>query len=253
MQSSYKIIKSTSVKGDALISPPVIEKIIEKNLSEENNEEKTIEILKNSIFEDAKQKAKVIIELAQKEAENMIFEANQKRESIFEEVKQEAYSEGYSIGYQEGYKKGYEEGKQEAESLKENAISFIKNAQEQVKEYIKSKEEEIIRFSVEIARQIIKTEVTLNPEAIVNIAKNVISKSLDKHQIILKVNPKDYNILKSRKDELEIFVENPNDLILIADPDLQEGDIVAETPSGYINAKIDVQLDIILNNLLRND
>ncbi|SEF48418.1 flagellar assembly protein FliH [Caloramator fervidus] len=252
MQSSCKIIKSTLIKGDALISPPVIEKIIEKNISEEN-EEKTIEILKNSIFEDAKQKAKTIIELAQKEAEKIVAEANEKINLIFEDVKQKAYSEGYSIGYQEGYKKGYEEGKQEAESLKKNASNFVKNAEAEVKEYIKRKEEEIIRLSLEIAKQVIKTEVTLNSEAIVNIAKNVISKSLDKHQIILKVNPKDYNILKSRKDELEIFVENPNDLILIADPDLQEGDVVAETPSGYINAKIDVQLDIILNNLLRND
>ncbi|WDU83974.1 FliH/SctL family protein [Caloramator sp. Dgby_cultured_2] len=67
-----------------------------------------------------------------------------------------------------------------------------KNVQIEIKNYIKEKEDEIIKLSIEIARQIIKSEITVNKEAILNISRSMISKALDKRQIILKLNPRDY-------------------------------------------------------------
>ncbi|MCX7904172.1 MAG: FliH/SctL family protein [Caloramator sp.] len=253
MQSYSKVIKYSEIKGDAVIAPPVIEKLLEMDTEGESSQTNTIETLKMAILEDAKERARSLIEVAEREAKDIINKANESANSMLEDAQKKGYSTGYTKGYQDGFQKGLDEAKIEAQKLKEEIDLYAKNVQLEVKEYIKQKEEEIIRLSLEIARQILKSEITVNKEAILNIARSVISKSLDKRQIILKLNPSDYSFLKGRRDELEIFVENSNDLILLADPDVQEGDVVAETPSGYIDAKIETQIKQILNKLLRND
>lgn len=252
MQSYSKVIKYGKIQGDAVIAPPVIEKLIELH-SDENSQENTIETLKMAILENAHERARGLIEGAEREAKGIIDKAKEKANSILEDAQKEGYSVGYTKGYQEGYQKGIDEAKIEAQKIKEEVDLYAQNVQIEIKNYIKEKEDEIIKLSIEIARQIIKSEITVNKEAIFNIARSMISKALDKRQIILKLNSRDYAFLKCRRDELEIFVENPNDLILLADPDVQEGDLVAETPSGYIDAKIETQIKQILNNLLRND
>jgi hypothetical protein len=80
--------------------------------------------------------------------------------------------------------------------------------------------------------------------------EKVVSKAVDRKQLVLKVNPKDFVIIKNKKDELSIYVENSNNIFLIADSTINQGSIKAETPSGYVDADIDVQIDTVLKSLL---
>jgi flagellar assembly protein FliH len=107
-----------------------------------------------------------------------------------------------------------------------------------------------MKLSVEIARHILNTELTINPEAIYKITEKAVSRAVDKKQILIKVNPEDFSYLKNKKDDLSIYVEDSSNIIIIADPSIKRTSVKIESPSGFVDASIDTQLDIVLKSLI---
>jgi flagellar assembly protein FliH len=258
MQSSYRIIKDTVIEKSTVISPPILDKIYEKMaIKHEGKKEIDINDVYNALIKEAYEKKKEIIKNANDEAKKIIDRAISEGEELKKKLCEEGYQEGYKAGYQEGYQYGIneasEEGnkiKEQAEALKVEADQYLINCHEETRRYIKNSEKEIIKLAVDIAKQIVSTELTINPEAIYKIAEKLISKSIDKKQIILKVNPQDFNIIKNRKEELAMYVEDQSNIVIVADGSIKHGSIKAETPSGFIDADIDTQFNIILNSIL---
>ncbi|TDT50610.1 FliH/SctL family protein [Fonticella tunisiensis] len=249
MQLSYRILKSTIVEKDKLVFPPVIEKIIGNSHSSEANNFNFGEIYER-IIKEANDVKSQIIKGAEEKAKEIINTALQEVENIKASAKDEGYQCGFRKGYEEGYSYGLNEAKNEVDAMVKDAEDYVKKCHEASRKYIEETKDEIIGLSVQIARKILNTELTVNTEAIYKMAESIISKAIDKRQIVLKVNPQDFNIVKNRKDDLSIYVEDPNNLIIIADSSLRQGSIKAETPSGFIDGDIDTQLEIILKNLL---
>jgi flagellar assembly protein FliH len=191
------------------------------------------------MLQDAKHKAEEILKNAEVESEK-----------IKKSSKDSGYQEGYKNGYKDGYDFGIKEADSEGVNIRKAADDYRSSCVESVKQYLSDTEQEIIHLAVAIAKQIVNTELTINPEAIFKIAEKVVSKAVDRKQIVLKVNPKDFVIIKNKKDELSIYVENSNNIFLIADSTIKQGSIKAETPSGYVDADIDVQIDTVLKSLL---
>lgn len=248
MQSSYKIIKSTIVGKDTVISSPVIEKLYKQYISKDSSQISFEDIQKSIVKEAVEEKIRIINE-AQNKAHEIINKAKNTAEDILEKAKDEGFQEGYRNGYSEGYQYGLNEAREQCTSMKEDAEAFIKSCHEESRKYIKKCEKEIIKLAVEIARHILKSELSINPDAVYKIAEGIISKAVDKKQVILKVSPLDFNTVKNRKEELSIYVEDSSSIIVVADPSIEQGSLKAETPSGFIDGSIDTQLDIILKNL----
>ncbi|QCX32351.1 hypothetical protein FDN13_00815 [Caloramator sp. E03] len=249
MQSSYKIIKSTETINDVLITPPVIETIYEQIKINNNDNSFKIEEIEKVILEEINLEKNKILDEAQKEAKNIIESAKIKYEEIIKEARENGYQDGYKDGYSQGYEYGVNEANRECENMREDGIAFLKSCHEEGKNYIKKFEKDIINLAVDIAKHVIKSELAINTDAVYKIAESLISKAIDKKQIILRVNPLDFNVIKSRKEELGIYVEDHNNIIVLADPQIEQGSMTAETPSGFLDGRIDVQLDIILKNL----
>lgn len=229
MQSSYKIIKSTKVQEDTLISPPSLE-FIYKDIKISNDNGFNIEEIEKALLKEAKLEKDKIIDEARKEALNIIDNAKLKAEEIIDSAKDLGYQEGYKKGYNDGYEYGKIEAENEYKRLRNEGDLYLKSCFEEGKSFIKKFEKDIIKLSTDIARHIVKTELSLNPEAVYKIAESIISKAIDKKQIILRVNPSDFNIVKSRKEELGIYVEDANNIIILADTQIEQGSMCAETP-----------------------
>lgn len=253
MQSSYRIIKSSKIEDRAIIAPPILEKIYSKfslsNIDEPSDNQVNLEDVYKSIEAQARQEAVLIIDEAKSAADEII----KKAEACSNELNKKAMDEGYQEGYGAGYKSGYEYGLTEVEKdtaeTKMQAQQLLYNCHTESRNYIKKCEREIIDLSIAIARQILKTELTINPDAIFKIAEGVISAAVDKKQIILKVSPQDFTIVKNRKDELSIYVEDSNNIIIVADPSLPQGSIRAESPSGFIDGTLEAQMNEIIKRL----
>lgn len=265
MHSSYNIIKSTVIESDTIVSTPVREKIYEKIMAkDEKRDESTssntydeLARIYDQIQKEAKNSAEIIIKDAESNARQMLDKALNQGEQLKEKAKDEGYQEGYSNGYKEGYDFGINESKAEAEAIikeaqevKNNADEVLKNARAEVDNFINNSSKDIIKLSVEIARQILGTELTVNQEAIYKLAEKVISNAVDKKQVILKVNPYDFNLVKARKEELSVYVEDSNNLFIVGDPSVKQGNIIADTSAGIVDGRIDTQLDMVLKGLL---
>lgn len=255
MQSLYKIIKSPVTDGNEVISLPDIRAKLEKKVQDEYSSDSDSEDLlkaQNELLLNAKKRAEVIVKEAEASADKIVEEAKASSEKIFLEAKDTGYQEGYRQGYNEGYQFGTNEAKSEAEEIKKNADIYIESCRIEAEAYIKSKQEEILQLALAIARQVIHGEVIINPDMAGKIAEDVLSKATDRKHVILKVNPADFSIVKNKKEDLSIYVENPNNLFIIADSSVSQGSIKAETTSGFIDGDIETQLDMISKLILRN-
>lgn len=252
MQSLYKIIKSPETNGNEIISLPDFRLMHEKKQKiSDSDPDKSTEIY-DEVLSSAKKKAEVMLREAEASAKSLMEETNQKVEKTLNEAREDGYQQGYKAGYKDGYQYGIDEAVSEADETRKNADIYLTSCQLEVEAYIKNKQQEIMQLSITIAKQIINSEIMINPDIVNKISEKVLSQATDRKHVILKVNPADFNIVKSKKDDLSIYVENPNNLFIIADSSVTQGSIKAETPSGFIDGDIDTQLDMIAKILLRN-
>lgn len=253
MQSLFKIIKSPVTTGSEVISLPDIKLMQEKKVQKGNASppDEGTEMYKETLLK-AKKDAEQIIINAETAAKGLLADSKKNIDSLKNEAKENGYQQGYKQGYAEGYEFGINEASSEADEIRKNADIYIQSCKSETEAYIKSKYQEIMELSITIARQIIKSEIIVNPEILNKISENVLSQATDRTHVILKVNPLDFNIVKNKKDDLSIYVENPNNLFIIADSSVTQGSVKAETASGFIDGDIDTQLDMIAKILLRN-
>jgi flagellar assembly protein FliH len=249
MQSLSRVIKATEIAGKEIIIPPAIERVSEKVKQITDSEESSISIYE-TIVQNAGVEAEKILKDAGLNAEAILGKAYSEANDIKLKAKEEGYQEGYKIGYTAGYEYGIGEANKEANEIIDKAEFFLSSSHEEVKRYIVNSEKEIINIAVSIAKKIINSELSINEEAIISMAENVLSKTIDKKQVVLKVNPDEYNFVKNKKNQLSIYVENENDLFIVADPYISKGCFKAETPSGFINGDINTQLELIIKNLI---
>lgn len=247
MQSSYKILKDAIVAKSKTVAPPPPP--VEKK--PEIEEQKILKTKENPELVKAYDEKEIILNDAKNKAKEIIANTNNKMEQLKKKSEQEGYQEGYKKGYKEGYDFGQKQVNEETQKLRADAEQFAFNCHKETRKYINDCKDEIVMLAVDIARKIINTEITVNTEAVYRIAENIISKAVDKKQIILKVNPMDFNIIKNRKDDLSIYVEDTSNIVVIADPSITHGSVKAETPSGFIDGDIENQLKITADGLIQ--
>lgn len=256
MQSLYRVIKSAETNGNEVIPLPDIRVVKGSTQQNDTKEINDCHDMVSDTLLDARRKADKITKDAEAAAKKLLEDASKKASSIMNDAKENGYQDGYHNGYEAGYKEGYNyginEASVEAANIRKDADIYIESCRSEVESYIKNKRQEIIELSISIAKQIINSEIMINPDIVNKIAEKVLSQATDKKHMILKVNPADFNIISNKRDDLSIYVENPNNLFIIADSNVTQGSVKAETPSGFIDGDINTQLELIAKNLLRN-
>ena len=134
------------------------------------------------------------------------------------------------------------EAKEDIERVKE-AIGEFFNAKQEVYDSIAP---DILELSLDIAKKIIKKEMTENPEILLNNIKDIL-KGLSKEEtkIILKVNPVQVAMLKQEIPEAMSTAGLEAKVIIIPDETVMEGGCMITTTNGVIDATIETQLAII--------
>ncbi|MGE5632254.1 MAG: FliH/SctL family protein [Caulobacteraceae bacterium] len=232
--------------------PPVKPEIISEGKQEQETVQEEaksqVQEMANSIIEDAKEMYLKIIEEANSEAKGIIDGANADAEGIRTSAKDE--------GFRQGYESGYSEGKDNAQSIIDEAVE-IRNFLDARKEAMdREAEEEILGLVLDISKKIIGEEITQNQNAIITLIKQALLRCAFKNKLILKISPEDYEFVTENKNKICALVEGLTDIEIVSDPSLKKGGCVVETPSGEINASVNIQmkeLERIFLYLLRNE
>lgn len=154
--------------------------------------------------------------------------------------------EGYQSGHREGYEKGLQEGRklssEEAARLGTLADDFAAS----VATLDKQISEALVALSLDIARQVIRSTLDVNPEKIVDIVRDILqTESGDQAGLRIRLHPDDVPLVQRYLPE----ETGRHPWHLQPDEHIERGGCIAETPLGSIDATLRTRWERVAGNL----
>ncbi len=240
------LIKSEKIKFNV--------KTEEKNVIEEEEKEDKKEESKQEIQAQIKK----MLEDAEKEREKILEESREEKKRVLEEARQEGYDAGYENGCKEGKEKGYEDSRKEAEELIKEASEELRKSKEERKETIESIEKEMLYLIMEINNDMLKTTIKYDEKIVLEILKEGLGNTTILDEVIVKVNDKDYDLIKEYEEQLKAIVGSDKKFTLVKDKGIIKNEALIETELGYVKCSLEdkmktlrANVDLLLNNKVK--
>ncbi len=197
----------------------------------------------DGIVDKAQKQAGEILNQAKQEAENFINEARREAEAL----KVEAREEGLAAGHQEGLAKA----KKEIEANLMNSINILAQAEEERIQRIAASETELLKLVSGIAEKIIGSELKSDPEQLVSVVREALSRVAVANSITVKINPDHEQLIRENLPSIQEVFSEPKSIVIAADPTILPGDCFIETEHGKVDARLKSQLERIMNEILK--
>ncbi|MFH1428259.1 MAG: FliH/SctL family protein [Candidatus Margulisiibacteriota bacterium] len=147
--------------------------------------------------------------------------------------------------YQEGLEQGKADGQEEYVQKSQEIFKTINEAVKQKNRIIKEAEGGILKLAINIAEQIIRSEISLNQAVCLNIVAEAVNKITDRDQVIVKVNTIDLELVKRNRDRLASLIDGVKSFSIVEDSQVGPGGCIVETNLGYIDARIATKLQTV--------
>jgi flagellar assembly protein FliH len=163
----------------------------------------------------------------------------------------ERMREASKRAYEDGYNKAREETIHQFESqvnskieLISNSIAKIETVYESFENKISSIEKELVSVAIDIANEVINSEVSQNSAKIASsFAHQLLDEVKEASQITIKVNPNDIGYLQEQ-------IKNDDKIKFISDSAVSEGGVVILSDVGNIDAQIHQRFKNLKNSIL---
>jgi flagellar assembly protein FliH len=214
--------------------------------------------------EEARQRAKLRMELTQQISEDLMRQTEDERKTVIalaeaqaDDIRREAREEGQNSGYAEGTRRGIEEGRQkafaeaqeecdamleQARLVKKQAKSVLEAAHEKSLSRADRKRNEIIELSIAIAEKIIHAELNATRELILGIAEEACQEFKKRKHIIMNVNPVNVELFEASVSAFSKICPNA-EFVVLPDEGIEENGCVIESDTTVLDAQITVQLE----------
>lgn len=212
------------------------------------------------IIENGKHEAGQALAQAEDQARKMLEQADAQAQQMFataqadgDAAKKEAFAAGFSSGEEGGFKKGFEDGytKGKSAALDEasRSLTMIVKAVEALENYhtqvLTEAQQDIVKMAMTVAEKVLHKEIMTDPNTVISVVKNAISKVGFKRHFTIHVNPLDIDVLNSAGDEIAGLVDTMESVKFKPDPKVEAGGCVIQTESGVIDAQVDRQFSEI--------
>lgn len=189
------------------------------------------ELLSQNLLRETEQQAEHILMEARMEAAQILNEAQQKV-TLLEE---NAYAQGFQAGEMAG--------QQSLQAALDQSQSILKAALEKRQEIIHESEPQVLQLVLNIAKKVIKTEMLLNEQIIINVVNDALQRVGEQTRVTIHVHPSEVEMLK--------LVLSKEPLIEIEeDESITPGGCILKSKSGNIDAQLETQFDTIAKSLL---
>lgn len=154
-------------------------------------------------------------------------------ERICAAARKEGYEAGFQAGYQDGVKKGYESGQTAVRAEAERIRQVADELDRALKELDQQIADELVALAIEIARQVVRHEVTLRPAAIVGVVSEALAQLPHQHAMI-RLNPDDAALVRASLGEALSHAGHR----IVEEPHLKSGDCFLEAGGCQIDASL---------------
>ena len=183
-------------------------------------------------------------------------EENFKKRKEGEDILQNAHKkvalleqEAYEKGFAQGEKDGLELGEKKAVKVIENIENLFIEISNLKREIIRQHEKEILELIFAIVKKILHDHVDINENTLKNIVVNALNVTAEKGEIVLKVNPEDFDFVEGLKPDFFTKFKELKSITITSDPSITKGGCLLETPYGDVDATIETQLEKIYQSL----
>ncbi len=200
--------------------------------------------------EQAALEAQLKIDAARQEAERILTNARNEGQQIIKT----AGNEGIQLREQarnEGFACGQAEARQAWEGKLTEALQLIADIEKERVERITGSEPELLKLAGAIAEKIIGAELVQEPSQQLDLVKSALSRVVNASRITLRVHPDDLQYLSEHLPEVRMVFNGPTPLQLAGDEAIPSGGCFIETERGSVDARIKVQLEQIVNELVK--
>jgi type III secretion protein L len=176
---------------------------------------------------EASLEAKDILAKAQEQAAQLLEDARREKEKVLAE----STDRGYAAGLDQWN-------------------DALADAWKQREEFLSRHEAELVKLAVAIAKKIIGHSVVMNPDIVLQTAKEALRSVRSERRVTIKVNPADEAALREQAASLKMLGPEIGELAIIGNPAIEAGGCIVESDLGMIDAQIGTQLASIENALL---
>jgi flagellar assembly protein FliH len=202
--------------------------------------------------EDPETRARAIVQEAQVEAvrirEEAEREAKERRASLAVEVEQ-ALRDAREQGYSEGLAQAREEVTGEAREALGRIRRMAEVLFEERERAWREQERHIVDLAVHVAEKVVRRQVELDPEVVLRMAREAISRVTEKEHLVLRIHPEDLAVIEAYAGDLRERFRNLGQLQVEEDRHLSRGGCVVESRGGYIDATVEGQLHQVRREL----
>lgn len=209
-----------------------------------------------AVMEEARETAAHRLAEAEAEAAALVAGAREAAEQIRTEAREAGAREGYEQGYQEGRTAaGAEAGQmltvaaREAETMlaevRSMAESIRQGAQEQRARMLDTARMELLDLAFAMARQVLKAEIALRPEAMLPMLEAALTKLKGEEEPQVRVSPTVHALLEEHRGRLLAAIPGARRVVTEADPGLADGDFVVQGTQGYVDGRLERQVQVL--------
>lgn len=256
----FKSITSEMLESGKILEPS---KEINKETTSEINESEILgETQASTEVQNTESTMQKIATLEQELVERLLQKTDELSSSLaklqiqFEKLQVEseqrvasAREEGYKDGFREAETKAKDELFAEINTQKKSLVDSIitlESALKQSQKHLEDLEKELSAISVDIAKEVILSEVSENSQKIaLGLTKELLNSIMDATNIKIKVNPSDYFFLKEQLSE-NTKVE------ILADSAVSLGGVVIVSDSGNLDGTIMARYKNLKQSVLEN-
>ncbi len=177
---------------------------------------------------DSQGKARAIIDEAREEARKIKTEAREILNQVQEEMER-SRKQGEQRGYQEGLTQ---------------ALEYLNKLHALREKMFEDMEPQVVKLSFSIAEKIVGQQIEENKMAILGIVKQALDAAIG-YKVLVRLNPSDYEKIKSQEAQLLAKVESTRTISFKADETVKVGGCMVESEVGAIDAQLDTQLNAI--------
>ena len=149
---------------------------------------------------------------------------------------------------------GLKEGKELAERGLINVFRSLRASSETIHnlrdKIFRESEDEVISLIMLVARKVIIREIAQDRSILADVVKHALAGLSTREEITVRINPDDYQLATSGRDELLQDELLNKRLLLKPDPSVASGFCLVDTAMGTIDASLDGQMDQIYRSLL---
>jgi len=165
-------------------------------------------------------------------------------EEIIPGISEEEAARKVQAAFNEGVREGSRQAEESLSKVSEALAKALLSTGGLRQKVMQESEENLLTLAVMIARKIILQEISIDRRILVSIVKEAVSNVSDGDEVVVRLNPADYEIVADNKQ----FSPGANEkrrMTLKADENIPSGGCLVDTSMGAIDARIDAQIDEI--------